>query len=284
MYSALEHIAKSLWLSQYEPDNFMAILHTAYFDASGKKDAHPSITVAGAVASLRKWGSFEAAWSRVLKDEGVKEFHATDFAASLGEYKGWRGDKTRRSNFLGRLIEIIRDSTNKLFVATVEMDGWNSVNEEYLLEEYCFSPFALAGYSVIDLVLQWREKRKKRRSLEIIFEDGEDLPDWRGLKKLCAGLDVVPQRLSKEKAVPCQIGDLVAWKTRIASQNTRRINRKIDPLAYDPDLLRQALMQLHSLDSVLVRPVVNGVYSRDALLRTCKKSGIPKRSTFHPSV
>jgi hypothetical protein len=182
LYSALEHIARSLWLSQYDPSNLMAILHTAYFDASGKKDAHSSTTVAGAVASARKWYRFDGAWTAVLKEEGVREFHATDFAASLGEYKEWKGDKPRRSQFLRRLIEIIRNSANKLFVATVEMDGWNSVNEEYLLEEFFLSPFALAGYSVVDLVLQWREKRNKRRKLEIIFEDGDDLSDWRGLK------------------------------------------------------------------------------------------------------
>jgi hypothetical protein len=284
MYSALDHLARSLWLGRYDRDNLMALLHTAYFDASGKKDAHPSVTVAGAVASCKKWNRFNEEWAAVLKQERVKEFHATDFAASLGEYESWKGDKPRRSQFLRRLIEIIRQNVNKLFIATVEMDGWSSVNKEYLLEEYFFSPFALAGYSVTDLVLQWREKREKRRRLEIIFEDGEDLLDWRGLKKLCAGLDVIPERLSKEKAVPCQVGDLVAWKTRIASQNTMKINRKIDPLAFNPDLLRQALTELRSLDTVLVTPVVNGVYSRAALLRTCKKSRVPKRSTFHPSL
>lgn len=257
----------------------MAILHTAYFDASGKKDSHPSVTVAGSVASARKWERFEGEWNAVLKKHHVKEFHATDFAASLGEYKDWKGDTEKRSSFLRSLVAIIHKTASKLFIVTVEMEAWNSVNKEYLLEEYFFSPFALAGYSVVDLVLRWHEKRKKRRKLEIIFEDGEDLQDWRGLKKLCEGLEIMPERLSKPKVVPCQIGDLVAWKTRIASQNALKINKKIDPLDYDPEPLKQVLNELRSLDSVLVTPVTNGVYTRKNLVANCKRCRVPLRST-----
>lgn len=282
MYSNIEHLARILWLGDYSSENLMAILHTAYFDASGKKDSHPSVTVAGSVASARKWERFEVAWNAVLKKHHVKEFHATDFASSEGEYKGWKGDKPKRSQFLSSLIEIVKNTANKLFIVTVEIDAWNAINEEYLLEEYFFSPFALAGYSVVDLVLQWREKRKKRRKLEIIFEDGEDLEDWRGLRKLCERLDVMPERLSKPKAIPCQIGDLVAWKTRIASQNASKINKKIDPandLAQSFELLKEVLGELRSLDNVLVTPAVNGVYSRKNLIANCKKCGVPLRST-----
>jgi hypothetical protein len=261
----------------------MALLHTAYFDASGKKDSHASVTVAGSVASCRKWDRFLREWGKVLEDYGVTEFHATDFAASLGEYKGWKGATTKRSGFMKRLIEIVKKTVNKLFIVTVEVEAWNSVNKDYLLEEYFFSPFALAGYSVTDLVLQWREKRQKRRKLEVIFEDGEDLQDWRGLKKLCEGSGIIPERLDKTKAIPCQIGDLVAWKTRIASQNTLRINSQIDPSAYDPELLKQVLNELKSLDSVLVAPVVNGVLSRKNLIENCKKCRVPLRSTVDRS-
>lgn len=161
---------------------------------------------------------------------------------------------------------------------TVEVEAWTLVNREYLLEDYFFSPFALAGYSVVDLVLQWREKREKRRRLAIVFEDGEDVQDWRGLRKLCDGFDLVPERLPKSAAIPCQIGDLVAWKTRIASQNTLRINKRLDPLVYDPELLQQVLNELKSLDNVLVTPVVNGVYSRKNLIENCRKCGVPPRS------
>ena len=282
--SALEHIARMLWLNAYHGDNLMALLYTGFFDASGKKDSHASVTVAGAVASARKWYRFEQEWVAVLKSEGVTDFHATDFAASLGEYKQWKGDTRRRSTFLKRLVEIIRRTVNKIFIVTVEMDAWNSVNKEYLLEEYFFSPFALAGYCVVDLLLQWQERREKRRNLKIIFEDGDDLQDWRGLKKLCEGKAVVPERFSKSAAIPCQIGDLIAWKTRIASQNSLRINKQIKPSEFDPELLRRVVKELESLDNVLVNPAVNGVLSPKRLIQTCKEMPIPKRASVDRSI
>ena len=262
----------------------MAMLYTAYFDASGKKDRHASITVAGSVASGRKWYRFIEEWTTVLNGEDVTEFHATDFAASLGEYKGWKGDTVRRSSFLKKLINIIRRTANKFFIVTVEMDAWNSVNKEYLLEEYFFNPFALAGYCVVDLLLQWQEKRNTRRNLKIIFEDGDDLQDWRGLKKLCDGKSVILERLPKPLAIPCQIGDLLAWKTRIASQNTLKINEQINTSQYDPALLIQVINELKSLDTVLVNPTVNAVISPKRLIQTCKAIPVPKRAGVNRSV
>ena len=262
----------------------MAMLYAAYFDASGKKDAHVSITVAGAVAPLKKWESFNTAWSKVLEDEDVSEFHATDFAASMGEYKAWKGDKPRRSAFLKRLGDIIKTHTNKFFIVTVEMDAWRSVNEKYLLSEIFQSPYALGGYSVVRLVKKWAERKEIKSPIEFIFEDGDEEAAWVGLKKLCARSKVVPIRLPKSKAIPCQVGDLLAWKTRIASQNTLNINKQVDPSVFNPELFNQALEELASLDRALVRPADNGVYGPESLLRTCVKSGVPKRSAIHPAL
>jgi hypothetical protein len=159
-YSSLDHVARSLWLNVYHKDNLMAMLYSAYFDASGKQDVHPSITVAGAVAPLKKWESFCVAWSKILAEEGVTEFHATDFAASLDQYEGWKGDKPRRSAFLKRLGTVIKNHANKFFIVTVEIEAWKSVNEKYLLSEIFQSPFALGGYSVVRLVKKWAERKR----------------------------------------------------------------------------------------------------------------------------
>ena len=262
----------------------MAMFYWAYFDASGKKESHTAITVAGAVAPVKKWTKFVTDWKKVLDDERVSEFHATDFAASLGEYTGWKGDRPRRSGFLKRLGRIVKSSTNKFFIVTVEMDAWRSVNGEYMLAEFFHSPYALAGYSVVHMVKKWANRKKIRSPLEFIFEDGDEEEDWRGLKKLCREINVVPSRLPKSKAIPCQVGDWVAWKTRIASQNALRINQKMNPLQFSPDLLNQTIQELESLDTVLVKPTSNAIYSTDALVRTCVKSKVPKRSAVHLAI
>src|SRR5260370_1514179 len=123
----------------------MGMLSAACFDASGKQEGYDFLTVAGAASPIKKWARFEKQWSQILKDEGVSEFHATDFAASEGEYKDWKGDAARRTAFLRCLMGIIKENVNKLFMVTVEMPAWNEVNKEYLLAEPLHSPYALPG-------------------------------------------------------------------------------------------------------------------------------------------
>jgi hypothetical protein len=118
------------------------VLYACYFDASGKSKTHEFMTIGGAGSTAEKWGKFEKEWSQILKREGVSEFHATDFAASFGEYKDWKGDKGRRSHFIRNLIAGARKHTNKLFVGTVAMPDWRYVNTRYALEEHFFSPYA----------------------------------------------------------------------------------------------------------------------------------------------
>jgi hypothetical protein len=99
----------------------MVLLYAAYFDASGEAEGYAVLTIAGAVAPVKKWIRFETQWTDILHAEGVTEFHATDFASSQGEYVGWKGDKERRSNFLSRLIAVVKTNTNKLFSVSVEL-------------------------------------------------------------------------------------------------------------------------------------------------------------------
>ncbi len=179
----------------------MAMMYAAYFDASGKQDRHPVLSVAGAAATVERWVRFERDWKQALKDEGVSEFHQTDFAASLKEYKGWRGDKARRTKFLERLARIIKENTNRLFMVSVEIEAWDSINQEYLLEEAFHSAYALAGFSVVCMARKWAKRKRLTAPIEFIFEDGDE--GWTGLKKLCASDGVIPIRLPKEKAVPC---------------------------------------------------------------------------------
>ncbi len=273
---AIEQFAGILWLSRYSKENLItALSFAAYFDASGKME-HPVLSIGGAVAPVYKWARFERDWCKTLKKEGVTEFHATDFAASKGEYRDWKGDKDRRRRFIRTLSEILKRNSNKIFSASVELEAWESVNKEYFLEECCHSPYALCGFAVVKQVLQWA-KRKSHNQIEFIFEEGD--AGWGGLKKLSNGIGIDPIQLPKKKAIPCQASDLIAWKSRIAFTNGIR---KLDGfMAMQSPTIREfetILAESNSLNNVLVRPGTPGVFSRAALLKTCKDSGIPKRS------
>ncbi len=252
----------------------MGLLSAAYFDASGKQERHSFVTVAGATSPIKKWIRFEGQWSQVLKDEGVSEFHATDFAASEGEYKDWKGDAARRTAFLRCLMGIIKENVNKLFMVTVEMPAWNEVNKEYLLAETVHSPYALAGFTVAAQARKWAmKKRLTPSSFEVFFEDGDE--GWGGLKQLCQTYcNFEPIRIPKKKGIPFQIGDLLAWKTRITATNAMKIMEGLQR----GDNLDDLSKELNSLNRIMVCPGDNGIYSPRALKKTCLNLKIPRRS------
>jgi hypothetical protein len=246
----------------------------AYFDASGKQEGHPFLTVAGAASPIKKWNRFEKQWSLLLKAEGVSEFHATDFAASKGEYKDWKGDKPRRSAFVRHLLKIIKQNVNKLFMVTVEMPAWNEVNREYLLAETVHSPYALAGFTVAAQARRWAmRKQLTPSSFKVFFEDGDE--GWGGLKQLCETYcNFEPIRVPKKEGIPFQIGDFLAWKTRITATNAMKIMMGLQR----GDSLDELSAELKTLDRMVVCPGENGIYSPRALTKTCQNLKIPKRS------
>jgi hypothetical protein len=272
-------LARMLWLGEFSQRNLLVMLYAAYFDVSGEPVGYPVFTVGGAVAPIKKWIRFERDWKLALAKEGIKQFHATDFAASQGEFKDWKDDKTRRSAFMRALVNVIRSNVNRLFMVNVEIDAWKEVNREYLLEEVFHSPFALCGYTAIKDTLKWSKRKGIRSPIKFVFEEGDD--GWDGLKKLVALLNVVPIRLPKEHARPCEASDLIAWKSRIACTNgLRKLNKILVAVRPNPEGAQEVLDELRSLENILVRPGKPGVYSSDALRDTCKKSGIPKRPSL----
>lgn len=253
----------------------MAMLYAAYFDASGKRKGYAVLTIAGALSPVKKWIRFEKQWKAVLHAEGVKEFHATDFHASQGEYVGWKGDRERRSRFLTQLVEIIKTNTNKLFSVSIELAAWNAIDSEYCFRERFHSPYALAGFTVIDQTLKWA-KRKRVKPPEFIFEDGDD--GWEGLVKLCVWDKITPIRLPKEKAVPCQVGDMLAWKSRITATNSLKKVRTMQQTGYDEEMANLMDADLASMNRLQVRPGMFNLYTPESLLRTCKQNKIPRRT------
>lgn len=252
----------------------MALMFTAYFDASGKRN-HPVSSVGGVVAPVYKWARFELAWKRVLAAEGVTEFHATDFAASQGEYVSWKGDRVRRAKFLGRLGSIVKANGNKLFCASMENNEWASVNQDYLLEECFHSPYAYCGFAVVKQVLAWAKRKRVKTPVKFIFEKGD--AEWAGLEKLCKKIGVAPVELPKEEAIPCQAGDLIAWKSRIAFTNGIR---KLGSFMGSPSIegFDELVEESRSLDKVIVISGTPGIFSRDRLIENCKRFRIPKRA------
>lgn len=58
-----------------------------YIDTSGKKTDRV-MAAGGYLNSEERWKAFGKAWNAILRDVGVKEFHATDFFNGRGEFSG----------------------------------------------------------------------------------------------------------------------------------------------------------------------------------------------------
>jgi hypothetical protein len=254
----------------------MGLFYAAYFDASGDSDGFPVLSVAGAVAPVKKWVRFECQWNQALVGEGVTEFHASDFHSSRGEFRDWKDDAPRRSRFLNRLKQVIKDNTNKHFTTSVEIGAWDSVNKEFSLKEFFYSPYALAGYGVVDETRKWANRKGVASSIKYIFEEGDK--GWGGLLKLCARDKIVPIRLPKQDAIPCQAGDLFAWKSRIVATNSLKTLEAIERNpAEKRENFQQLVKDLGSHDDVFPRPAFKGIFSYKALVQTCINYKVPRR-------
>jgi hypothetical protein len=259
-------------------DRIVTVNFAAYFDASGKNTGYKFLSVGGASSTQEKWKKFEIEWLAILNREGVTEFHATDFACCEGEYKNWKGDKGRRSHFLRDLIAVAKKYTHKLFTVTVEMVEWQAANELYPIEEHFHSPYALASFASANLTIKWAKKRKVENSnIEIIFEEGDE--GWGDLTGLCKKyLFVEPVRLPKAKACAFQLGDMLAWKTRITAQNLYPSLRQIERRAPGSEIeLRRMIKEIRSLDRLMFRPAEEGIFTRKNLINNCKALNIPER-------
>jgi len=147
------------------------------------------------------------------------------------------------------------------------------VNQSHYLEEHCSNPYALCGYSAVNMGVKWA--RNKQAKIRFIFEGGDKGAGQ--LNTMCQRtFGVEPLFLSKTEAVPCQAADLLAWKHRIAITNIKEMELNNPEEA---NLIKR-MEELGSVMNVLVRPGTSGIYTREALLRTCARSNILKRGTI----
>jgi hypothetical protein len=104
-------------------------LNELYADVSGSKDS--TFVVAGAyVAGQPHWRKFRRAWSAILDDADVREFHATDFFQYHGEFVSWKGDAERQNAFAERFTGAATRHTALGLAFGLDRSAYNDVLEE----------------------------------------------------------------------------------------------------------------------------------------------------------
>jgi len=264
-YSVIKHLAMGAFLGQWKKSSMA--MFVAYFDESGSPDDTCALVVAGLVASTEQWIHFERNWNDVLAEFGVAALHMKHYAHSIGEFKGWKGDK-KRDRFMEKLLSIMKVRVQHTVATAVLMDDYRKLNEKYQLTE-CFKPYTIVATTCIAKVKKWAAQSKVDETLvDYVFEMGAkdrgDMIDFARVQKM-PNISFFP----KEKAVPLQAADLLAYEHLNA--NRTLLQGKIKRLAD----LRYPFRTLNELPNNNGKDW--GVFGEDNLEQFCINASIPKR-------
>lgn len=145
----------------------------AYFDAGGDQVDQRYLVVAGFVAPLTSWDEFEKRWRDRLAADGLKYFHAVEFAHSRKEFDGWRDDEQRRRNLLSDLMEIIKTHVSRKFSNVIINNALNANISGLTKKRFHINAYSLAGRTCAARLREWMTLERWNTSVELIFEQGD---------------------------------------------------------------------------------------------------------------
>lgn len=107
--------------------HYTAMLH-AYFDESGHPDDPNSqvVSVAAIVSTQAGWHKFCDEWTLTLERYHVTRLHMKDYAHSRGEFATWKGDDTKRRDFLAELVSTVKATVQFAHVSSLAGDDWKA--------------------------------------------------------------------------------------------------------------------------------------------------------------
>lgn len=244
-------------------------MFTLYCDASGSPDDTKVLAVAGYISSVDQWLEFERNWKQTLKKFGASSLHMKHFAHSVGEYSSWRGNETKRRDFLRELIGNIILRARHSFTSAVLLDDWKEINELYYLEEL-IKPFALCGRTVVHKVEEWaKEWHIEEKYIKYVFEDGDcDRGDF--IHRMKCDKKSAPIFLRKDEACAFQAADLLAFENLKAHMGISggRVQEYSD--------LRFPLRELSKVPSGKEASDW-GVFTKESLEKFCVDVSVPRK-------
>ena len=264
-YSALEHLANSIWLTNFSKSNLFGMF-TFYFDASGRKEV---IVVSGYVSTIDRWLKFEKQWNHLLAHFKVKYFHMKEFAHSTGQFTSWKNKSGKRADFLKSLIQIVRNNALCSIAVALNLETYRVFNKHYKLRECGGIPYALCAGTCVEKAFRWIRKKKKTGPIVFVFEDG-DVGKGALLKYMETRNYPPPVFRHKQPenpldlpVTPLQAADLVAWEhQKLYIESSKEDGRDV----------RLSLLELTKM------PHDWGRIEDRELKRICFRNNIPPRS------
>ena len=262
VYSLVEHLARSMWLSDFCWSNRMA-MYSAYFDESGHPDSGTYMVVAGCVADVDQWSHLDREWKELLGSFGIEIFHATDFEQRKPPFDQIT-DVQAEQLILG-LARIICRRVEKSVSHALSLAQYERINAKYVFAECHGFPYAVLARNCISKVEHWMDRYSVPKSeVLFFFENGAK---HRGQLEWIALRDKLPEpRFENKSLTPLQAGDLLAWCHNLYLTNNGNI-----PLLYKKalDLLNAASSDwtLNDLSDTDRIPTIAAIPLRDPNLR-----------------
>ena len=151
MYSAIEHVAKSLCM---KAEDLMAEF-TVYFDDSGTHNESDIAVAACFLSDVPRWTDFEKAWNAALHDAGLldKGFHMADFVARQSPYR-WN-DPSKHDEVIKKLIGIINDHALGGMVTAVSKADYDQTIQGKLREKLGSRHYTFAIQGCLAQIEEW---------------------------------------------------------------------------------------------------------------------------------
>jgi hypothetical protein len=148
-------------------------LLSAALDAAGSSHDQPVLVVAGFVSTVEQWVEFDREWTDRLKKDDIDCFHASEFANSRGQFRGWRSQEDRRRKLSADLMGIIQGNVHRKVgevIANKILEGNISPENR---KAFYMEAFPITGRTAVKTIYNYARSVKHSYRPEIVFEDGD---------------------------------------------------------------------------------------------------------------
>jgi hypothetical protein len=156
---------------RWEPERLFVIF-TAYVDESDTHGVSPTIILGAFLGHAYQWRIFNRDLDRLRKQYGFNIFHAKDFKAQTGEFRGWNDEKC--SNLIYDLTSLVRDDLTEGATIWLERDRYlreyrNTVFPPKMQPD---SQFGVCFRGLLAHLIRYVASTGKKPVLHIVVEKG----------------------------------------------------------------------------------------------------------------
>jgi hypothetical protein len=144
-----------------------------YFDESGTHGAgSPALIVAGFLATVEQWDSYERALAALMAEYSVTKFHAKELRQRTGHFKGWPVPK--QAQFTSRFLRLADEHLSCGLAAVLPSDSYRQIYRagEAVRAGRLDSQYGLAVRVALWKALLLMKDRKADWPLNFVFEGG----------------------------------------------------------------------------------------------------------------